>query len=65
MINGKATVKLACHRRSFGGVWRGALALTVRTAAQHANKVTFATVVLTRQSYALPAGHTRRVTLQL
>jgi uncharacterized membrane protein YadS len=43
----------------------GALALTVRTAAQHANKVAFATVVLTRQSYALPAGHTRRVTLQL
>jgi hypothetical protein len=65
VIKGQATVKLACHRGSVGGVRRGVLTLTLRTAAHHANEVTFATVVLTRQRYALPAGHTRRVTLQL
>ncbi len=38
---------------------------TLRTATHHGNKLTFATIVLARRSYAVAAGHTRLVTLKL
>ncbi len=65
VVNGKTTIRLRCHRGTFAGVCRGTLTLTIRRLVHHGNSVTFAIAALAIHGYAVPAGHSRVVTLKL
>jgi hypothetical protein len=69
VVNGRATVTLACSGGSAGSACRGTLSLSIRKRTvrlvHHRRRVGFTTIVLARAGYTVTSGASRSIKLRL